>query len=376
MEGSIALHPRLRALARLPGHAGRWWMQELRALVPERAFEWLAGARNRWLVVAVEDDAVVLRLFGGGSTPTVETRTARAAWSGDAVDAFLKPLRLRRNDIAVGLRLPADRFFPRRVVLPAATRGRLDEILSLDLTRRTPFKLDDVYHDHFVGEPEPGKLVVRQWIVRRAFVHEAVSELALHDLSFVEGLQPGQEAPRVRLRTDAKTARSWTRRAFLGLLIVTAMAALAAGGLRHARQQAVIGALESRLAATRVKAQQVRAVMTRLEQSQALVRGLRARRIESPGLLDVWQEATGVLPSHSWLSELRLIEASDRQAQRVVMTGFSTAASTLVPLIDRSPVFTDAALTAPVTLDPVEQRERFSLQARIRQQATVRSAAK
>jgi len=48
------------------------------------------------------------------------------------------------------------------------------------------------------------------------------------------------------------------------------------------------------------------------------------------------------------------------------MVGFSSAAASLVGMVDRSALFADASLTAPVTLDPIEGRERLSLQAKLR----------
>jgi general secretion pathway protein L len=47
------------------------------------------------------------------------------------------------------------------------------------------------------------------------------------------------------------------------------------------------------------------------------------------------------------------------------MTGLSSGAADLVALVDKSPLFADAALTAPIAQDSTEQRERFTLQARL-----------
>jgi hypothetical protein len=43
------------------------------------------------------------------------------------------------------------------------------------------------------------------------------------------------------------------------------------------------------------------------------------------------------------------------------MAGFSAAATELVGLIEKSPVFSQASLDAPITFDAVNGRERFSL---------------
>jgi general secretion pathway protein L len=60
-----------------------------------------------------------------------------------------------------------------------------------------------------------------------------------------------------------------------------------------------------------------------------------------------------------------LAEAPDKQEHKITMIGFSAAAAGLVSIVDKSPLFLDAALTAPVSLDPVEKVERFTLQFKV-----------
>jgi general secretion pathway protein L len=94
-----------------------------------------------------------------------------------------------------------------------------------------------------------------------------------------------------------------------------------------------------------------------------------------PGLLDVWEEVSKIIPANSWLTELRLSEVAQRQDQIVVMTGLSSAAAELVAMVDKSPLFADAALTAPIALDSMEQRERFTLQAKLQQKRQIEKPA-
>jgi hypothetical protein len=72
-----------------------------------------------------------------------------------------------------------------------------------------------------------------------------------------------------------------------------------------------------------------------------------------------------ILPPHTWLSELRPSETPE--GRQVVMTGFSAAAASLVGLIDRSSLFGEAALVGAVTVDEAERKERFVIQARLRE---------
>ena len=125
----------------------------------------------------------------------------------------------------------------------------------------------------------------------------------------------------------------------------------------------------------RVKAQRVRAMLDKLEAERAGVMRLRSQK-NAPGVLDAWEEVTRVLPSHSWLTELRLTDLPGAQEQQLVITGVSPAAASLVGLIDRSALFREAALTAPISIDPTEGKERFAIQAKLRTLDPLKTAAR
>jgi general secretion pathway protein L len=56
------------------------------------------------------------------------------------------------------------------------------------------------------------------------------------------------------------------------------------------------------------------------------------------------------------------------------MTGLSAAAASLIRLLDRSPVFTEASLVGPIAVDPSEGKERFILQAKLKPAALSKTA--
>jgi len=59
-------------------------------------------------------------------------------------------------------------------------------------------------------------------------------------------------------------------------------------------------------------------------------------------------------------------EIPQKPDRQITMTGFSAAASSLIGTITQSPLFFDATPTTAITVDPIEGRERFGLQAKIR----------
>jgi general secretion pathway protein L len=352
----------------LLARAGRWWLTELLAMFPPRLAAWLTGRDRKALIIALDDACVRLRLEADGAV-LAAAEIDRAAYAPAAIDDFLAARRLRRADVDIGLRLPAGQYFHRSFVVPVEAGRALDKVALQDLTRRTPFRLGEVYHD-FVASRSAGKLVVTQWVARRAAADEVMHILELPpgsvgflDAAAGEGPAP---APYIRMLRDRAAGRSWAATAGLALLVAGAVLTASSIALRLWQQQALLDEAGARLAEVRPKAQQVRAMVDRLERTQARIYRLHVHKRDGVRLLDAWEETTRILPDHTWLTELKLTEAADKQPQQVVMIGYSSAAAGLVALVDASPAFVDASLVSPIARDNSQDRERFSIQARVR----------
>jgi general secretion pathway protein L len=359
---------------------GQWWLAEFLALFPGRVSGWLMDRGSRTLLLAAEEDVVILQLLGDRRRPLASARIDRVEFAPEAIDAFLRSHRLQRKHVRLGAWLPVERIFTRELVLPVETRRSLDAVVVQDLVAKTPFHLEDIYHDH-VAQKRDGKIVVSQWVVRRTFVADVVQSLGLDvgDLAFIESERDNSSDapwPVLRLARAPADRSRWPRMASLMLAATAASLAVLMLCLTYARQQSVLDTLAGEMTAARAKAQRVRAAMDKLDTEWASVAQVRSRKRDTPGVLDVWDEITRVLPSHSWLTELRISGAPGSKEQQVAITGFSAAAASLVGLVDRSALFRDAALTAPISLDHTEDKERFAIQANIRKQDQIEKASR
>ncbi len=235
---------------------------------------------------------------------------------------------------------------------------------------KTPFQIDDVYQGYVsIRTAGDTKILIRQWIVRRDIVADILSRLGLtpDGISFLTRGDEQASTARIPVRPTRDAANS-SRVQKVAWTLIVSMALLAAASAASTcwRQQSQLDRLALEVASSRSKAQKVRSEFDKLEKRQGALVHLRQQRIAKPTLLEILDEATRVLPSHSWLTELHISERSPKQEQQVTMTGLSAAASTLVGLVVQSPIFFDASLTAPISIDPVEGRERFVLQAKVR----------
>ena len=356
----------------------QWWRNELLATVPGGLANWLVDGGARRLVLAAAEGAVAFHLMNDGGRVLAAARVDQSGYAPDVIDAFLETNRCDRKDVAIGLRMPADSVFYRKLLLPLEVQRSLNNVVVQDMTAKTPFQIDDVFHA-YASSRMGGTLEVRQWIVRRKHVDAALGLLGIEisDLAFIEadseiGNPPA--LPALELHNDASRRQHWIKWTAASLAATALVLACLAGGLRYSHQEELLQSLATELVAERTKAQQILRTVADAEREAAGLDRVRMKRNLEPGLLDVWEEATRVLPNDSWLTELRFSESGD--ARQVVLTGYARAAAALVPLVDRSALFRDASLVAPISLDQGEDRERFTIQATLAKDEKRRTASK
>ncbi|WP_316205383.1 PilN domain-containing protein [Bradyrhizobium sp. SZCCHNS3004] len=341
-----------------------WWYAEFINLLPQRIAAVLSARGRPRVVLARCDGGIRLRLSdprSGGDTAEISSAEPVVA-----IGALLARRGLDRREVELGLELPKASVFCRDVVLPAEARGAIDTILPQDLLRRTPFKAEDIYSDHAASTAPDGRIAVRQWVTRRQHVQRAADELGLsvEEITFVM-FGNAEAAQTIRLARETNALQPH-RIAIAALCCSAVLLAGGLAGLTYVRQQAALDRLDAEIVVARRNAERVRATVEQLRERRMTLTRLRLQRSETPGLIDIWDETTHLLPRHSWLTELRLAEGDNGRSATVTMTGFSAAAPGLVNILDASKLFADAALTSPVAMDPVEGRERFSLQAKVR----------
>ncbi|HLH91735.1 MAG TPA: PilN domain-containing protein [Xanthobacteraceae bacterium] len=362
----------------LMGRFCRWWVAEFVDLFPPRVAEWLTGKDRRRLVLSLEPERVGLEIQGGAGQGRICGEIERSRYSPDAIDRFLVKHSLRRADVDIAIRLHRERIFQRRFLLPLAAESAIEEVALRDLTRRTPFKPADIHHDVRAARAPADKIEVVQWVVRRSVADQMIAalQMAPGEVACLVGDPPLDvgPAPLIRLSRGVSGGASWLRACRIALIAtgIALAVALVAGKLW--RQQIALDDLANQLADLRPRAQQVRALVNGLDRTQAIIERIRSRKRDDVRFLDAWEEATRVVPHDTWLTELRLVPATEHGGEQVVMTGFSTAAARLVGLIDASPMFSDASLTAPISRDNTEERERFSIEAALRPHGAHRGA--
>jgi general secretion pathway protein L len=361
--------PSIESLGSALSSLQRWWLQETQALFANRVGRWLLGPQRQTLRLEPAAGSVHIVLSGGEIAEQC-TQIRVSDYSRTALDTFLGAHQLSPAELDMTLRLPFDCFFGRRLILPTAAISSLDEIVMRDMAKKTPFRADEVYHHCLVeAAAESDKIVAWQWIIKRRYVDEALQRLQLDigDVTCVdaEGQPPQTPSPLIMLHRSRQD-RPWYRTSLRLLLLSAVILCVVALGARLWRQQSTLDDLDARIASVRSKAQQVRAQVDTLEKKRAAIIRVRTEKDALPGLIDIWEQTTALLPSHSWLTELQFSRpGGSNAAQQVSLIGFSEAAASLVGVFEKSSIFKDTALTSPISIDQAEGRERFTMQMKV-----------
>jgi len=340
-----------------------WWGTELAELVPSPLRRWATQDARR-TVFSAENGRFVhyeesrSRLVQRGETDPQADRTSQNSGRLAVHRLSKRPGRL------VGVRLLRSACLIRRLELPAAARRDFDKILQLDLERATPFRHPDVYVDHFIedGPGSDGKVSVRQVVVKRQVLDPILQQLAARGIK-VDFADCWDDTNKHGLPINllhggqgelASRARYRLRRVLILCLCILVLSCSAVGvGL--SKYMNALERLEAETESAKDKALAVNSSLRAIEGSLTEVAELRRLKTARPPVIRIFEELTRLLPDTAWVTSLRI----EGDALEVTIVAQST--SELLPLLVRSPLFTTADLSTPVTYDPDRRSERATV---------------
>ncbi len=355
---SVARSDGIHALAALGLGFARWWLSELRQMIPSGWLSWVDGGAAPRLLIWRDRDFVVCRLSSG--TGMMEGRLPIQGFGVAGLTAWLSECGLRREQVIIGPVIRRDLFLLRDLSMPKAALPALPKILDQEVLRRTPFQLADIWHAGIlVVDRAPDVVAVHHWIIRKDRAEAALAELGFqaNDIDFLATSDAGGEfVPVISFRATREEDPPWARAA-VKLLAAAGLGVVIFGLVALEWSQASVAtSIEASLIEAREGDHDGLNQATRLFAMKADV-----------GILEIWDELSRVLPDHTFLTETRVADGT------VTLSGFSADAARLVRIIDQSPLFSDAALAAAITPDAAEHKDRFSIGFKVRGGRTIRA---
>ena len=339
----------------------QWWLSGLAEVIPAAWVHWAEQKTAPRVTIWREQQMVVCRLTSAGGV--VDARFPAANFASAALETWLAEKGFGRGEVTLGPVIPHGLFFRRELSVPTAALGALPKILDQEVLRRTPFQLSDIWHaatDAAGGTNDIASMY--HWIIRKDRAEAALTELGLRitDVDFLATGEADTETfPVIHFRSAGDEDPAWAPRAVRLLAVVALVAVICGLAAFEWRQASVATTIETALAEARQGAQSGR--------DGADPAGRLLAMKSDVSVLEVWDELSRILPDHTFLTESRMADG------KLTLSGFSADAAKLVRIIEQSPLFSGAALTAAITPDANEHKERFSISFKVRATRMVRS---
>lgn len=281
-----------------------------------------------------------------------------------AEDVLQQVMHERARDLPRWLLLPASAGLRRSLVLPAAARERLREVLGFEIERQTPFAPTDVlYAGQVLQVREDGQLQVELVVLPRARFDAACTPLggaaqalAGVDLAAADGKPLGCNLLPPALRGKARSSGRWWN---LGLaLLALALLLLAMAQLVDNRRSAA-QTLKAQMQPREVQARAISAERQRLLDTVEGEAYLQTQRNGRPPMVELMQTLAQRLPDGTYLEKLSV------DGDQLNVIGLSSQAAALVGKLEGAPQWTAPALSGALQQDPRTRMDRFTLVAQV-----------
>lgn len=354
MDGENITHPLAywgHRLLQCLGDFWQWWTTRLQELLPQQV-------RSRLLV---QKQILSIHLGQGHYRLIMQPRDEYLDLTGEPTRKQAQLLaQMREKADHIQLCLPITELLHTCITLPAATADQMQNVLTFEMDKHTPFPAREVYFGYQILERKKSSATIQVALLlvpkkqldplfdRLGALHLTPSRIVCPELS---------ESLAIPLSITENDAANRTRklRTLNGTLVLVMLFLLIAVPLYH--RQAKIERLTAQLETPRIRAERVVLIRRQLDELQQSRRFLSREKAIVPPVLMLLDELTRLLPDHTWLQRLQI------QQSQVELRGESANASELIALIEDSPLFFDVHFIAPITSNPATSKERFVVNA-------------
>lgn len=336
-----------------------WWGRELAPLVPARLREGLVERREE-VLLGVAGDALVVAHRGGQTVPAVHVPRAEPPEAQRA--AVERALARSEERPALVYLIPPQRVLKRTLTLPLAAEENLRQVLTFEMDRQTPFRADQVYFDHRVVKRDAA---LKQLTVELAIVPRTIADAEGAALAPIgippDVLDAGDGEGRLGFNLLPPEARASRPNLWLRINLALAAAVIVllwfAMSQSLANREAALESLREETQRTSREAKSVAQLRTTLTDAIAGANFLVQKKQSRPPVIDVLLDVTRRLPDDTWLQRFSM------NADQVQLQGQAREASTLIGVLQGSPVLKGPAVQGAITPDARTGKEQFLIAA-------------
>lgn len=342
----------------------RWWGHELAAMVPP-ALRPKNRPSHHMLWVEKERDELVFWRFSGQARHETGRLNISAGSTPELKIAF-DALRNKAGAGPVGICLPANQLLRKEITLPLAATENLSQVLGFELSRQTPYTVDQAYYDQRVlrEDRSSNRLNVLLGVAPKLIVDEVLAYLTAwgvrpHAIAARDELESSESCLNllpVKLRPKPSRAKYWLYAAMTSVTLILFAALL---GIPLWQKRQVVIALQPVLHEAQQKAGAVDMLRREQEHLLADYNYTVERKLTVPATVGLLEEVTRLLPDSTWLQQLEIHGAE------ISLQGNTRSSAKLVGLFEQSSLLENANFKSPL-VKVAGGEERFQLVAAIK----------
>lgn len=347
-----------------------WWRDELVSMLPKAIQHKLQYSEHQ-LVINFSSEGVLLAdcKHGQAEASIRLIPDERGELTPEDSRQLLK-LKKSVGDSVV-IRLDSDHVLSLSFPLPLEAEKNLKEVVGYELGRHAPFKVEQVYFDYYVSERRRNekKLWVSVTVVPRKQLEPQINMLRLWGIVptaiTVGGNQNSREQPcslasinllPVSERGDTHVAVNRLTKVLMLTALFLISTAVSYPFIQQAQQ---LSAFQARVEAVKKDAVNVQSMKLALEKAAEESAYVEEKKRQYPEVLDVLNMLTMLLPDDTWLEHFEMKE------ERIRMRGLSADASSLIELLENSPLLQKVSFDSTIVKDPRIERFRFQIVAEL-----------
>lgn len=342
-----------------------WWLGEVKALVPERLRRRLQPAGDS-LVFVRGDSEVLVYVENRGELKTLGRIDPRPdAHPARSLRTILEGRGLARaaygGRLGVCVRIPAAKAARTVAELPLAAEENLADVVSFELNRHTPFSADQaVFSYRVIGRDAAARrlrvefIAVPNPIFERFVAFARELDLEPDRIDVAEPGSPLAASGNLIRSQGARSAAPADALTYALAALVVVLAGVALYLPVHAAEERA-ERLAHAFAARKTSIEAVAGLEKEIAAARRESNFLIDRKRERPSVSELLFDTTRILPDDTWLQDWQL------NGTQMLLTGYAQSASALVPLLEKSPVFSGTSFRSPVTQDTRTGRERFNI---------------
>jgi general secretion pathway protein L len=348
----------------------RWWGRELAFLVPVKVRQFF-HTPSPAIIILPTNDSLTLYYEIDGKQETLTT-IARDDVTTQHLATILDDARFK-NALFI-LRLSSQDALCKTLTLPLAAQSNINQVVSYELDRYTPFNVNQVYFATHIAQidTDAEHLTVQLLLTPKKTLETLYKQCkALGILvqyvdveHYPNDLEDIYHAYNL-LPAHLQTKRSNTPRLImLGLTMLLGALSLSSLMLPVWLEYQAVNELQLKIAKIEKEAKAVKTLQADIETLNEENQSLIALKTAMPTVVSVLNELSALMHDDSWLAYLQY---GDGQLQ---LQGESPAASNLLADLEASDYFAKVNFASPVTQDKASGVERFQISAEITKPAT------